>query len=101
MPSRPAALLGTVALGIALRQPLTMHTYEQGNYFDQTNMTLQLCAAVLRRKEMLTSGEIGLTQDLIRLIELEVDFYASLGLSHERQYWQVLQKKMREILSQK
>lgn len=73
----------------------------KGNYFDQTNMTLQLCAAVLRRKEMLTSGEIGLTQDLIRLIELEVDFYASLGLSHERQYWQVLQKKMREILSQK
>lgn len=27
----------------------------KGNYFDQTNMTLQLCAAVLRRKEMLLS----------------------------------------------
>lgn len=73
-------------------------TINKLNYFDQTNMTLQVCASMLRHKDVLSSGELGLTQDLIRLIELEINFYSTLGLGFERQDWQVLQKKMKEIL---
>lgn len=87
----------------------------KGNFFDLMNMTMQLCSAMeahSKRQEeyengdmeispeslMLTAGEIGLVDNLIRLIRLEVNFYSGLGLSDERQFWGELQVQMKKIL---
>lgn len=84
----------------------------KGNFFDLMNMTMQLCAAMEERVKKqqecklipelqflaLTAEEISTVESLIKLIRLEVNFYASVGLSNERDYWGVLQAQMRKVL---
>lgn len=84
----------------------------KGNFLDLMNMTMQLCAAMEDRAKKqqkcnlipelqflaLTAEEISTVESLIKLIRLEVNFYASVGLSNERDYWGVLQAQMRKVL---
>lgn len=84
----------------------------KGNFFDLMNMTMQLCATMEERVKKqqecnltpelqflaLTAEEISTVESLIKLIRLEVNFYASVGLSNERDYWGVLQAQMRKVL---
>jgi hypothetical protein len=84
----------------------------KGNFFDLMNMTMQLCATMEDRAKKqqkcnltpelqflaLTAEEISTVESLIKLIRLEVNFYASVGLSNERDYWGVLQAQMRKVL---
>lgn len=84
----------------------------KGNFFDLMNMTMQLCATMKERVKKqqksdltpelqflaLTAEEISTVESLIKLIRLEVNFYASVGLSNERDYWGVLQAQMRKVL---
>lgn len=84
----------------------------KGNFFDLMNMTMQLCAAMEERVKKqqeynlipelqflaLTAEEISTVESLIKLIRLEVNFYASVGLSNERDYWGTLQEQMRKVL---
>lgn len=84
----------------------------KGNFFDLINMTMQLCATMEDRAKKqqkcnlipelqflaLTAEEISTVESLIKLIRLEVNFYASVGLSNERDYWGVLQAQMRKVL---
>lgn len=84
----------------------------KGNFFDLMNMTMQLCATMEDRAKKqqkcnltpelqflaLTAEEISTVESLIKLIRLEVNFYASVGLSNERDYWGVLQAQMGKVL---
>lgn len=84
----------------------------KGNFFDLMNMTMQLCATMEERVKKqqksdltpglqflaLTAEEISTVESLIKLIRLEVNFYASVGLSNERDYWGALQAQMRKVL---
>lgn len=89
---------------------------DKGNFFDLMNMTMQICAAMHQHamvqkkyedgdKEIsleslaLTPREIELTNSLMKLIRLEVNFYSSgLGSNGERAYWGELQTQMMKIL---
>ena len=84
----------------------------KGNFFDLMNMTMQLCASMEERVKKqqecsltpelqflaLTAEEISTVESLIKLIRLDVNFYASVGLSNERDYWGALQAQMRKVL---
>ena len=84
----------------------------KGNFYDLMNMTMQMCAAMQERAKRqqncdlttesqflaLTASEISTVESLIKLIQLEVNFYASVGLSNEREYWGALQAQMRKVL---
>ena len=69
------------------------------NYYDQLNLTFQLCSAMLTH-ENITHGERALTNDLLKLLEIEINTYSMVGLSSERDYWKALKKQMQTILKQ-
>lgn len=68
----------------------------KGNFYDLMNMTMQVCAAMKRHEKDLSAGEIQLVDSLTRLIRLEVNYYSSVGLSNEREYWGALQEIARK-----
>lgn len=67
------------------------------NYYDQVNLTFQLCSAMLHH-ENITIGEYNLTQGLIKLLDMEITAYSLIGLPAEREYWDGLKKQMQKIL---
>lgn len=71
---------------------------ERDEYFEQMNMTFSMCATVLRHSDMLSSGEMALTRDLIKFLHRLITFYSTVGLSSERGYWEQLMKNMGRVL---
>lgn len=69
------------------------------NYADQFLLSAQIVACILNEKDKFTATQVQLAQDLQKLMELEINAYARVGLPYERAYWESLQKKVKEILS--
>lgn len=69
------------------------------NYFDQLNLTFQICSAMLHN-ENATIGEHAIANALIRLLDIEITTYSRAGLPSERDYWQSLKKQMQKILKE-
>ena len=67
------------------------------NYYDQVNLTFQLCSAMLHH-ENITIGEHNLAQELLKLLDMEITAYSRIGLPSERDYWDSLKKQMQNIL---
>lgn len=72
----------------------------RANCCDQIILTMQLCSAMLLRKEILTCGEMRIISELVNLIEMQVNMYAMLGLPSEREYWKMVQKKIKDIMKE-
>jgi hypothetical protein len=59
------------------------------NYSDQIKMTVDLIAAVLDKKDRLSSGEVRLAEDLKTFLMMELNVYSRCRWS-EKSYWQTL-----------
>lgn len=70
----------------------------KANYYDQTSLTLEVCASMMRHRDVLSAGEFEIVSNLVHSLETMINMYSCLGLPYERTYWKELQKKMKETL---
>lgn len=71
---------------------------EKKDFFDLMTDTMEICAAMQRHEDVLSSGEVVLMNDTIALVRLLVNHYVRCGLSEERKFWELLDDFMKKTL---